>query len=129
MLTTDEIRGWLARVTYKPGWFFTVYDGEWEGQHFVITALVPDAYNPGATTVLDVHSALPPIPNQEYLWHWITWRVGRVESHEMREFLRVEGDAIHDPHAPNAERDNPDYEPLSAWEIGILMDTEDEETA
>src|SRR4051812_47477631 len=35
-LTTEDLRAHLARVSYRPGWRFEVYDGAWEDQHFVI---------------------------------------------------------------------------------------------
>lgn len=109
MLTTKEIKDWLQRVTYKPGWKFKAYDGDWEGQHIVITTVVPDSYNPGQNVVLDVHSMLPPIPSVDYLNRWLTWRLGRIEIHEMREFFKVDGQIVFDPHAENAGRDKKDY--------------------
>ena len=59
-LSTAEIQAELERVSYKPGWTFTCYDGRWEGQHLAITVEVPDATRPGRTVTLDVHSSLPP---------------------------------------------------------------------
>lgn len=104
-LSTAEIQAELERVSYKPGWTFTCYDGRWEGQHLAITVEVPDATRPGRTVTLDVHSSLPPIPDVPYLHTWLAWRLGRIENHEMREFLRVDGKAAFDPHAPFADRD------------------------
>jgi hypothetical protein len=109
MLATAQIQDELSRVTYKEGWAITVYDGDWEGQHIVIRTAVPDAYHPGQTTTLDVHSALPPMPDVEYLHRWILWRICRIESHEAREFYRVDGRLVADPHAENAGRDSDTY--------------------
>jgi hypothetical protein len=105
MLTTKEIQDHVSKISYKPGWAFEVYDGEWEGQHFVITTVVPDAYNLTETVTLDVHSMLPPIPDKNYLNQWIMWRLARIEVHEMREFFRVDGKIVDDPHAEFASRD------------------------
>jgi hypothetical protein len=105
MLSTAEIKAELERVTYKPGWVFTCYDGRWEGQHLAITAELPDATRPGESVTLDIHSSLPPIPDAAYLHAWLAWRLGRIENHEMREFFRVDGRAVFDPHAPFADRD------------------------
>jgi hypothetical protein len=113
MLTTAEIQAELARVTYKPGWSFTAYDGDHEGQHLAITCALPDAYQPGETTTLDVHSALPPIPDVDYLHAWLMHRLGRIESHELREWFKVDAVPVSDPHAPNAGRDSAAYEPSS----------------
>lgn len=112
MLNTDEIAEHLLKRTYMDGWRLTVYEGEWEGPHLVITARLPDAYNPGEWTLVDIHSMLPPIPNTDYLDRWVVWRLCRVATHEVREFYRgLDGKAIFDPHAPGADRDNPDWVP------------------
>jgi hypothetical protein len=39
------------------------------------------------------------------------WRLKIIETHEMREFFRVGGSLVSDPHAEFAERDNPHYTP------------------
>jgi hypothetical protein len=111
MLTTTEVQAELDRITYKRHWTFRVYDGDYEGQHLVITASVPDAYNPGLMTTLDVHSPLPPMPDAAYLHLWILWRICRIESHEAREFFRVDGQPVSDPHGEHADRDSRTYEP------------------
>jgi len=105
VLTTAEVAEHLATLTYRPGWSLTVYDGRWEGQHLVITAEVVDSYHPGQTTLLDVHSMLPPMRDGQALDEWLAWRLQRLECHESREFLRRDGRPIHDPHAPQADRD------------------------
>jgi hypothetical protein len=105
MLSTQQIVAHLQRVTYKPGWDVRVYDGRWEGQHVVIRTVVPDSTQPGRTTVLDVHSMLPPVRDTDQLNEWLAWRLGRLEVHEMREFLKHDGVVLFDPHAPEAERD------------------------
>jgi hypothetical protein len=105
ILTTAELARELEVITYKPGWRFRLYDGAWEGQHFVITTAVPDAYHEGRTTTLDVHSMLPPMETFAQFRRWIGWRLARIEVHEMREFLQRRGAPIFDPHAENAEHD------------------------
>jgi hypothetical protein len=105
MLSTTEIQAELQRITYREGWTFTAYDGRWEGQHLTIRADLPDAYNPGHTVTVQVESALPPIPDVDYLLIWLAWRLGRVENHEMREHLRVDGAPVYNPHASFADRD------------------------
>jgi hypothetical protein len=104
MLTTPEIHAHLRRLAYKPGWEFQVYDGRWEGQHLVIRTEVPDTYS-DQTVVLDVHSMLPPMRDTRALEEWLAWRLGRLELHELREFLKRDGRPIFDPHAPGADRD------------------------
>lgn len=82
-----------------------MYDGSHEGQHCVITARVIDAYNPGQTTSLNVHSALPPCRDEQAFLDWLLWRCKRVEVHECMEFLQVDGKPHVDPHRPDADHD------------------------
>jgi hypothetical protein len=107
MLTTAQIQTELARITYRQGWTLTAYDGAFEGQHLAIRAVLPNAYRPTETVTVDVHSTLPPIPDVDYLHRWLIWRICRIESHEAREFFRVDGKPLFDPHAEHADRDQP----------------------
>lgn len=111
MLTTSELQAIVGRITYKPGWLIQVYDGDWEGQHVAITAKVYDSTRPGEMVTLDVHSMLPPQQSNDTFLRWIAWRLARIEVHEMREFLMLDGRPVFDPHAPMAERDNATYVP------------------
>lgn len=104
MLSTIEILDELEHLSYKPGWTFHIYDGVWEGQHFVIRTEVLDA-SIAATTTLDIHSMLPPCADLQAFHRWLAWRLQRIETHEMREFLRRDGTPLFDPHAPGAEHD------------------------
>jgi hypothetical protein len=36
--------------------------------------------------------------DEESLRLWMAWRLGRIESHEMREFFKVDGRPVFDPH-------------------------------
>lgn len=105
MLGIADIQAHLERITYKPGWAITAYEGRWEGHHIVIRTELPDTYNDGQTITLDVHSMLPPMRHTSDLNTWLAWRLGRLELHEMREFLKYDGNVIFNPHAPGAEHD------------------------
>lgn len=105
MLTTQQLAEHLNSISYKDGWNFHVYDGAFEGQHLVITAKLPDAFKPGESIALDIHSMLPPMPSYEYFERWLLWRLARIEVHECREFLRRNGKVIFNPHADAADRD------------------------
>lgn len=101
-LTVPELQAALDRVTYRPGWTFTAYEHPFEGPHLLIVAPVPNAYRPEETVDLGIRSPLPPMWTEHGLIVWLAWRLGRVESHEMREWLRVDGRAPFDPHAEAA---------------------------
>lgn len=105
-LTTAELAAHVDRLSFMPGWSIQVRDGRREGQHVVIRASVPDAYHPDEVTVLDVHSKLPPQFTAAQFDEWILWRLERIASHEVREWLRRDGAPIFDPHAPDANRDD-----------------------
>lgn len=104
-LSTAYLQAILERVRYKPGWDFSLYDGRHEGQHMVITTVVPDAYNPSETVTLDVHSMLPPQFSETQFLEWLLWRLRRIEIHECREFFHVDGQVYDDPHADGADQD------------------------
>lgn len=108
MLYTQQVAAVLARVTYMPGYTFEVYEGRWEGHHIVIRTNMPDAYNPGGTVTLDVHSMLPPMRDEQAVLEWLGWRLARLANHEVREFLRVDGRCLFDPHADGADQDRGD---------------------
>lgn len=107
MLSTAELQNILKKVSYKPGWSFEIYDGEWEGQHLRITTVVPNAYSLNDNLEIDVHSVLPPIPDEQYFHIWLMKRLARIEVHEMREFYRVDGKIVDDPHRDGADQDRP----------------------
>lgn len=105
MLSTEQLREHLAGVTYRPGWAFELYDGRWEGQHLVIKASLMDSFRHGETVDLEIHSMLPPMESVRQFDQWLAWRLGRIEVHEMREWLKHGGRVLFDPHAPGAEHD------------------------
>jgi hypothetical protein len=98
VLTTPEIQHLLTLVTYRPGWNFRAWDDRWEGQQVTIQMDLPDAYNPGQTTAIGVDSPLPPMQDSQQLYSWLAWRLGRIENHEMREYLRINGELYSNPH-------------------------------
>lgn len=100
VLSTEQIRDHLARLSYRPGWSFQLREHPFEGhQVFIIGKDLPDSYS---TSNLDIGvlSFLPPMPDTTYLEQWIAWRLARIETHEMREFLKRDGQPIFDPHGP-----------------------------
>jgi hypothetical protein len=93
-----EVAAEVARVTYKPGWSFHVYMDDWEGPHILIVAPTPNAYCPTETIDLGIRSAMPPFFSADAVHVWLMWRLDRIETHELREFYRVDDVAIADPH-------------------------------
>lgn len=102
MLTIDALRAALKRVTYRPGWRMVLYQSQHEGVWMSVKAELDDPNSPGKTTMLNVRTAVPPIPHEQYFFQWLAYRIGRIESHEAREMLRIDGQKFDDPHAPDA---------------------------
>lgn len=99
MLTTQQLVDELTRITYRPGWVFTVHTDVHEGPTLRIVASVQDGYNPDATIDLGIDARIPDIITTPDLFHrWLLWRVLEVESHECREYLRIDGHLYRDPH-------------------------------
>jgi hypothetical protein len=98
MLSTADINRELDRIAYKPGFTFKAYDDQWEGQKIRIQAEVPDAYNPDETVTLGIDSFLPPLLDEWEVRRWLMWRLLRIENHEAREFFRLDGNILWDPH-------------------------------
>lgn len=111
-LSLEQVQAVLARVTYRPGWTFAARHGRVEGNpdltgglHLTIRGMVEDAFDPGHTTVLDVQVPLPPLADEAQLLALLQWRLLRVETHESREWLRVDHRIYDSPHKRDADRD------------------------
>jgi hypothetical protein len=98
MLTTEAITTEIARVKYRADWSFEVYETEYEGPWLRIVAFVPDAYDPGNVLAIGVNSPIPPMRDTDAVHEWLIWRICRIESHEAREFYRVDSEVPFDPH-------------------------------
>ncbi len=99
MLTYAEVGEVVAQVTYRPGWRLETYEDPHEGLAIAIVAEVEDAYHPGQTVELDIHSYIPPMRDRQAVLDWLLWRLERIASHEVREFARFDGQLIAGPHA------------------------------
>jgi hypothetical protein len=61
---------------------------------------VPCAYNNDSVRVQSIRTFIPPCHTEKDFWNYLLWRLERIESHELREYFRVDGVAIYDPHVP-----------------------------
>jgi hypothetical protein len=101
MLTIDDMRLHLEDV-YYPNAKFEVHDSRWEGPYIRILYELPDNFEPGETTTLGVNSFLPPFRTEDDFDLWLQWRMWRIEGHEARERLQIDGMTPFNPHAENA---------------------------
>lgn len=103
--TIQQIEDELKKITYRDGWKFSVYEGAFEGQHMTIEATVPDSVELGKTVDLRIETPIPPLKTIEDFHLWLIKRLIRIESHEAREWFKVNGIPIFYPHMKDAERD------------------------
>lgn len=96
-LTLGEMQQLLEKFTYKPGWVFTLWMDKHEGIKMEIWHTVPCSYS-GESRVQSIKTFVPPIHSEEDFWDYLLYRLNRIENHEMREFFRVGGYPIFDPH-------------------------------
>lgn len=105
MLTIQQIEDELKKITYRNGWKFFAYHGAWEGQHLRIEATVPDSVELGKNVELKIETPIPPCPDVDYFYHWLIYRLIRIETHEAREWFKVNGIPVFYPHMDGADRD------------------------
>lgn len=109
VLTTDALRSALKRVTYW-NYRMVLYQHASAGIWMSIKGELPDAENPGKTTVVNIRTAVPPMVHETAFFQWLDWRLNRVAAHEHREGFRVDGKKWIDPHAhqtPTNSADTP----------------------
>jgi hypothetical protein len=106
MMSLEELKATLVRVAYKPGWSFRLWESRWEGVCMAIRFQAPNAYSseddPGRNVGINVKTFVPPCPDENYFLAFLAYRLSRIELHEMREFLKVDGVCLDDPHAEGA---------------------------
>jgi hypothetical protein len=99
LLSTADINAELERLSYMPGWSFKAYDHPDEGQMIrIVGERVLDSYNPGETLDIGVNSFLPPLSDEWDLRRWLKYRLKRIATHEVLEWLKLDGEPIWDPH-------------------------------
>lgn len=100
MLSLEQITVELAKMSYRPGWSLSAYQDLHQGPTLRIVASVEDGYHPGTYIDLGIDARIPDIVTTVELLHrWTLWRVLEVESHECREYFRVDGELLRNPHA------------------------------
>lgn len=92
----------VDRATYKPGWVIEVreHDAAWGGSgELLIHANVPDSYHPN--NKIKVSHAFyfrgGEVPDEAAALSFLEVCVQKVERHEAREFLRIDGEVVNPP--------------------------------
>lgn len=110
-MTPGELQGLLARMTFPPGWTVTfehrtlTYEGAaFPNTQFVIEMDVPDSYHPERTALLRMLSPVPPWlfdpqTSERMMADWVRTQCHLRAIHEVDEWVRLDGQLLHDPHA------------------------------
>jgi hypothetical protein len=105
MLTVYDCQLLLENVTYRPGWAFTIKEHIFHGPQLVIDVETENTVRPGETIVLNIRSLMPDcFDTPDAFYRWLFWRIRQAEIHEAREWFKVTGKMIFDPHDPEDER-------------------------
>jgi hypothetical protein len=95
----------LARITYKPGWRFSIQQADWRGTalaHPELQIVVPydSVDRPGASVTFCFPIYTPLDKLVDVVWCCVQW----IENHEQREHFKVDGAHYVDPHPAQEER-------------------------
>lgn len=101
-MRTDEIEATLRRVSYKPGWRFTVDDRMHDDEvTIVLQHDTPDVNDPeNIITVTTLTRGLrETYSNEEILLRGVVPKLIRqMEYHEIDEWFKIDGKHVRDPH-------------------------------
>lgn len=100
-MTKVELCELVGRLSYRPGWTMRVLD-EFPGVARVeITGRVADTYHPERTATFRTCARLPLLDylTEDLALTAIGWALKEAEIHESREWFKLDGKLIDDPHA------------------------------
>jgi len=106
----DHVRECLRRFTYKPGWQFSLREPvapDWHLWYLDVTFDVPDCNKPSGAAHIDMWRQLyvDELHDENHFWEWLFATVRICEDHEQREWFRIDGTRLHNPHADRAALD------------------------
>jgi len=102
MAPFEQAHKWLACVTYKSGWSFSVIslDGRLGCS---IEVRTHSSYHPSKWTVVTQSFFMPNFVEEASMFFTVLRsEILRLEAHEVDEWLRVDGTLLNDPHEVNA---------------------------
>lgn len=102
MLSTAELAALVERVSYKPGWRLVVREPDpVQGAYLSVHAELENSYRPGETVPLHIHSPIPSLAKADdaAFLTWLADRLKMIETHELLEWLKLDGEPWIDPHA------------------------------
>lgn len=100
-------RSWLEHVTYKPHMTFTILKLDQYQLTLEMRMRVEDTYRPGEMThvISGVSFYYETFKNkQQNFYKWVLSQLIMLETHETREWFKVDGKIFDNPHAPIEQR-------------------------
>lgn len=97
---------WLSKVTYKKGWTFKIVLRDDSANIFDFNSFILRIFietidsNSGEPRTIVTQNIMHPIIqySENHFWSFVYDRIHEAETHESREFFRVNGEKILDPH-------------------------------
>lgn len=91
----ESLERLLQTFTYKPDWAFTIIE---EG--LLIRLIAVDTDNHRNRIPITFSIGIPSFVRPDFPWdRWLLDQIMEVEKHEAREFFKVNGVKVFDPHA------------------------------
>ena len=119
----------VDRLEYKPGWTFGLADidrGQYcKGLTFIVTARVPDSYQPERMISVNHYFPVPAAAFDRRSWQrWLLDQVLLTEQHEACEFFRLRSQTGLGAKRPYAPNHGPGRNPYTIHELGTAADAE-----
>lgn len=93
-MSEEPLRAILRTFTYRPGWKFAIVDGR-----LMIRAMVIDTNDHSQMTPLCNVQSIPEFVRKDFDWpRWLLHVILEIEDHEAREFFKIDGVKVFDPH-------------------------------
>jgi len=100
------VEEWIKRITYKPN-FKLHCESNFNGAiQLNIVFKTPNSYNPKELVDINFSQTIDQrmISGFDYFVYWVREQIIRAEDHEMREYFKVDGKMVNDPHANDYPR-------------------------
>lgn len=100
-----QVKGYMDRFTYKPGYRFTVSESN-DPEAAAVIRLDMDVPDSTGNDMLVFGGFLVPQGlTEEGFWKWLRdHAIDYIENHEADEWFRIDGKLFRPPHGPNVER-------------------------
>jgi|SRR5260221_431001 len=100
-MTIGEAQEILDRITYKPGWKIQMTNFGIPRLSIEYATVDSDAPNRSTRVVFEIGIELIYLDEKGFVF-FVRFAIEQTEEHETREWLRIDGHCLTDPHPPKA---------------------------